>query len=486
MTVSWSPLKAAFVGLMATSVQLSFATPIDPSATVADGARKFGFAAFQSLHQSKLSEPVAISPFSLMEALSMASMGAEDETKAEMESLFLTPAAKIQGADSQTLIEGVKKLREDLVDFAKQSDGAFEFTSANALWGNNNPKWGFSFTKTFLKDAKDNYDAGLTTEDFADASTVTHINEWVAKGTKDKITHLISQLGEDDVAVLLNATYAKGKFAQNFGNITSGDYTKADGSKVPASFMSRSGYIPFYENADVRMFSLEIGDFQKPTGNEAIALDVIESPKGDLDALVSYLTGDNYGKAVAKLQPTDLELTISAGRVSQSSPLKMIPVLAGQPFNLSLPFDKKFAQFAPLGTTSTKKSILHIGDVVTKTFYEVTPFGFEAAAATAVTFAAATSVQLPPPSHKIEGPSIHVVRSVRTGLPLFISVYDSPVEYTEKEIIELVSIGLQTDRNLSAETPNGTIVGRVDFNTGEKSVLLVDAQGAVIKVLKTL
>ncbi len=453
------------------------AAPKVDATKVGQGISKFGFSLFQSIHGEKLGEPTAISPMSLAEALSLTTQGSEKDTKKELEKLF--------GTDAATTAQGVKAIRESLLKFAKESNGAFQYTSANALWGNSNVEWDFKFKPNFLKTAGDLYGAQLTSEDFAVPATVTNINNWVNKHTNGKIPELLQQLDKNAVAVLLNAIYTKGRFANHFYEMEEGNYTTASGATKNATYMTKTEYMGQYKDKDMSVYSFAVQDKGPKAVGGQIALDVIVPAKGNLDALITSLNSTSYAKAVKGLKVTEIKLTMPAGKVEQSEALKLGELLQKKPYSLVRSFDGDAAQFGPMGSTA-KDHNLYISDVLTRTFYQVTPFGFEAAAATAVAMAAATAVPAPPPVVKIEGAAVHVIRHVPTGTPLFISVYDSPQLYTENEIVDLVEEGIKTSHHLSAKVAGGRIQEQYDFTTGKSSIALVNDNGEVVKVYKSL
>ncbi len=455
------------------------AAPSKSAASTANGIRDFGFGLFKSIYDAKGKEPVAISPLSIAEAMTLVSIGSEAETREELEALF-GPSAKLD-----ELLVGLKEIREDLKLYAKGSDGAFEFTSANALWANSNPEVGFTYKPAFLKEAGKSHAPSLVSEDFKSPATISNINGWVAKATKGKIKELIQALGEKDVAVLLNAIYAKGTFLSHFHSVSEGDYTNANGDTSKVSYLSQATYLPYTDtDADIQMVSLPIGKPSSKVPSDQVALDILVAKDGKLDTLAAALDSSKYSSLVDSLSFEMVELKISAGKVEQSDALSLSSKLQAAPFRLVRSFDQDLAQFGLLGSVK-KGNKLYISEVLTKTFYEVTPFGFEAAAATAVSVAAATSLPPLPKPMSVTGPSIHVVRHVATGMPLFISVYDSPQLYDTAKLISLVEEGGKNDRSLFAETKNGTIQLKTDYTTGKKSIVIIDSKGKE-KVLKVL
>ncbi|MBY0371447.1 hypothetical protein K2X33_12220 [bacterium] len=463
--------------------------PPDPVATTTNGIREMGFKLFQTLHENDTTgDPIAISPMSIAEAMTLVTLGSEKETTDELASLYLPAGSQISGK-ALLLANGVKSLRTQLLDFSAKSRDTFVYTSANSLIGNSNPAIDFQYKPQFAQQARDFYGAEVSAYDFRDPATLPAINKWVASKTNDRIKDLITSLEDRDSAILVNATFTKGKFAIHFDLMEDGEYTTAKGTKVPASFLTKSETMGYTENADAKVFSFNVeADPSDPQAMRSqIALDTIVPTSGDLKDLVKKLSGSTYAAWVASLQKKYIKLTMPAGKVEPKESVKLAKVFQAAPFNILRPFSGKDAQFAPIGSVAGETN-LFIGDVLTKTFHEMTPFGFEAAAATAVVMRSlATSAPEAPPVpqvHAIRGPSIQVVRHIPTGTPLFITTYDAPKEYTQDEIADLVAEGHKNSRALSAYTKAGGIW--VTYQDGKTVVALTGENGRVLKVLKTL
>lgn len=486
MNVNFTSLRNGLLSTILAAGLIPASSFAGDKEVAAEGIRNFGFSTFRALYNAKGKEPLAISPMSISEAMTLATQGSEDETRTELEDLWLTAKARTAGATADTLANGIMEIRQSLLDHAAASHGTFEYTSANALWGNNNPEYKFEFAPDFLKVATKSYGAKLTEEDFADAQTLKNINDWVSKTTNGKITELLAKLDTDDVAVLLNAIYAKGKFLQHFPETVEANYTDAKGASQTATFLKNQSHIAFFEDKNIKAFSIPIGSNDAGAPASEITLDIFTAKTGNLKDLVGKLDGVSYTKAVAGMKPTDMKLLIVAGKVEQKEAISLKGIFSKNPFNLVRTFDKENAQFGLLGSTVAERN-LYINDIATKTFYEVTPFGFEAAAATAVRFASAGAIGTPPPTHKLDSASVHIIRHIPTGTPLFISVYDSPQLYSEARIVELVEEGLKVGRYLRGHVKGGMITSYEDSKTGKTSIVLQDEKTYnVIKTYKVL
>lgn len=483
--------RQSFVKILALTfvVALTAHAKVDPKAATASGMREFGFKLFQALHASDVKENIAVSPLSITEALVLTMQGADGDTKLALEELLVGKSGTKSGIDRAVLLAGIKGLRADLQNFANKSKESFVFSSASALWANTNEDIGFKFKPGFLQLAEKEFGAKLNAEDFAKPAAVKNINDWVLGKTNKRIDKLVEQLGEDDVAVLLNAVYAKGKFSRPFLDVSEGPYRDAKGNPSTVSYLTKSDSIGFAEDKEVRLFSFNAEQAPDERGamRNQIAVDILSSQDGKLDTLVHALNGDRYKKLVDGIALKNIKLTIAAGKVEQAQALKLKPRLTAKPFAMTLPFSPAAARFTSMGDTKNKEN-LYISDILTKMFYEVTPFGFEAAAATAVMMARETAVAEPPKytPYSVETASVHVIRHIPTGAPLFITVYDSPKLYKQEELITFAEEGAKTGQWLSATTKEGVVRAVYDDASKDYVVALTDASGKVLKTLKAL
>jgi serine protease inhibitor len=458
---------------------------VDVQKATSESMGNFGFQLLRSLAEAEGDEPLAVSPMSLAEALSMAAQGSEKETLQELESLFVSAAQKKSGFGMSGFSAGISDLRAKLLDYSKKSKGTFDYSSANALWGNTNPSIGFEFKPAFVKAMSEKYGATLNLENFAKGKAADNINAWVAENTKEKIKKLVSKLNDEDVAVLLNAIYAKGKFVDHFSQLEEAEYTNARGQKLPVTQMKLSEQLGFAKSANAALYSLPVGESAYGGIRDQVALDVIVPRKGSIEDLLGSLTGKAYSDLVADITLSPIELNMPAAKVEQKEALKLKDIFQSVAFNVTRPFDPSLAQFSLLGSTRGEHN-LHVSEVLTKTFYEVTPLGFEAAAATAVIMSRADTSVLEYVKHEIKGPSLHVVRHVPTGAPLFIVLNDSPVKYDENRIVLMVEEARKAQRSLSAKMQGGTIRYTYDPASSKPVIALTDENGKILKIYKTL
>lgn len=485
--------------LLSLSVMGLGAERLDPVKTTASGVGNFGFELFKSIYATDPKDPVAVSPISIAEAVTLATYGSEKETRKQLESLFLSESARKLGADVTLLSYGLGEIRKSLKEFAEKSNGVFEYQSANSIWANNNPGVDFKFKASFVKTAKKEFEAETKAQDFAELievkgekvqKTVLDANQWVSNVTKKKIEDLLSKLSDDDVAIILNAVYAKGKFKGHFSELEEGSYLR-DGAKEAdtVTYMTKHEDMGVFEDKNIKAFSFKVeeADNQREVPRDQIALDILVPKSGKLSDLAGVVNGAYYDEVIRGLEAKTVNLTMPAGKVEQTEAAKLKDRLTAAPFSVTRPFSDADAQFGLLGTVAGDLN-LFINDILTKTFYEVTPFGFEAAAATAVIFARESAV-FPveePLTEKIDSASLHVIRHIPSGLPLFIVEYDSPVRYSEDDLIQLIELGNKAHRRLQAKVEAGTL--QIGYDEATKTTVLgvFDEDYKLVRKIKTI
>lgn len=116
---------------------------------------------------------------------------------------------------------------------------------------------------TFAEDLKDYYSAEVKDVDFSDEGTVDEINQWVSNATNDKINRLVDRLDSGTNAVILNAVYFNGKFAEPFpkNNTMEGRFFIGDGSNIKTDMMAiYDGSFPYYEGNGLKAVRLDYED----------------------------------------------------------------------------------------------------------------------------------------------------------------------------------------------------------------------------------
>lgn len=140
----------------------------------------------------------------------------------------------------------------------EQEKKGMELNIANGLWGQEK----HPFLPSFLKVAKQSYEANLKQVDFRTESESARrqINDWVSNKTKDKITNLIQPgvLTPATRMVLVNAIYFKGRWASEFEkhNTIKAAFTVSPAQKVEVPLMSRKTDFKYAEVEGLQLLEL--------------------------------------------------------------------------------------------------------------------------------------------------------------------------------------------------------------------------------------
>ena len=136
----------------------------------------------------------------------------------------------------------------------------------NFLYGNN--FWvqnGFPLNKTFEKLVRDNMNSDVGSLDFAEADSVSKLNEWVANMTGGKIDNLVDSFSADTTLFIANALYFNEKWKIPFmdkdpvtGNKLTGDFQKADSGFVNVPFIEQKSSQIGYQLINNSKLGLEV------------------------------------------------------------------------------------------------------------------------------------------------------------------------------------------------------------------------------------
>lgn len=152
----------------------------------------FALSFFKRVNQdTPAGKNVLVSPYSAGVVLSMLAEGAEGQTRIEFDDV----------------LNGSLFKAEDL-----GSNDTLTVDSANSVWISDN----FSVRNRYVSLLEKDFDAFITTQNFADPATVRAINNWCAEHTSDKILEIIDKISPSDVMILVNALYFNAPWYNEF------------------------------------------------------------------------------------------------------------------------------------------------------------------------------------------------------------------------------------------------------------------------------
>lgn len=372
-----------------------------------DALKNFSYTLFA---ENMDEENPVISPVSAYIALSMAGLGAENNTKKEFESVL---------GDYSDMTDICDKLMNTLPTSSENN----VVTLACSAWVDDEmnvyDRW-LSDIDTIMH--SEVFQGNLSTPD-----TVTQMNNWIEDKTNGLIEQMLNKpLREDTRLVLFNTVYFKAKWASAFdaADTYEDKFYPEEGSELSAEMMHKSG-----ENMDY------------------ISNDFAE---GLIFPYRNWEDGDgNF--ALAALKPLDDEMTIREvyNRLTEKVIDDMIENKQTVMVNTKLPkfeitFDKSLndslismglvdafrdgvADFSGIGVTDLDNGI-YIDLVRQKAKIIVDEEGTEAAAATEVMMAECTSafIEENPIDVYFDSPFIYIIMDMNREIPLFIGILDTP------------------------------------------------------------
>src|SRR5262245_22297939 len=371
--------------------------------TVADGNNQFAFDLYGKLREDEKGN-IFCSPYSVHTALTMATTGANGNTREQMVKALHLPG------EQSALASG------DLAKFYTRGRKPYQLSVANALWGQKGAAW----QPEFLKIQKKHFDAAFREADFATNpdGERQRINSWAEEETRGKIKDLLPSGSIDDqtAMVLANAVYFKGNWDQQFDKVATNDrpFFLADGGTVTVPLMHQ-------EKCRCRYAALDgFQVLELPYKGGDLSMVVILPKKHDgLPEIEKQLTAANLAKWLeATQEKKEFSVYIPRFRMEQAESLDLVKPLGA--LGMVDAFDPHRADF----TRMLSSSPVYINHVMHKAFVEVNEEGTEAAAATAATFQpVSASIK---PEFRADRPFIFLIRDRPHSTILFLGRFVKP------------------------------------------------------------
>lgn len=338
---------------------------------------------------------VILSPLSIETALSMAAEGAWGEAKEALEALGLGAALS-------------------------QDDGDSVLSIANSMWFNEtlDGKVSQSFKDTLS--AQYGAEEGFFTPNSADS--VQKINGWVKKNTRDKIDAIVTReaLSDDALAVLINAIYFGGEWADPFEDWqVSGRTFYADNKKGGAlqdAELMEGGVKTYFETALATGFAKGYKN-----GYEFIAILPKAAGAQGLEEVLTGLDLDEFLQS--RTWEYDVNIAIPKFELEYANSLRetLTGLGLGSVFEPHALDGVLTSEALALGDTAWVDDVLH------KTCMRMYEAGTEAAAATVIGFTRGTTSI----SHReqravvLDRPFAFLIRDVDSGRLVFCGAVNS-------------------------------------------------------------
>lgn len=326
-------------------------------------------------------ENVLVSPYSAGVALSMLAEGAEGETKAEFDDVL---NGHIFGAE----------------DLGSNTD--ITVKSANSIWVSDD----FSLRNRYVSLLEKDFDAFITTQNFADPATVKAINNWCGENTAGKINHILDELSPNDVMVLINALYFNAPWQKEFdpeGTAPAVFHGVVADKEVPMMYSKDTFEYAEYQGCQIIRLPYEGGRY---------SMTVVLPPYGwGIDSILPYVSGTIYKGAMQMLSKQEVVFKMPKFKLETS--LVLDKALKKMGLYTAYTPSADFKGISAMGP-------LQLGTVKQKCYIDVTEKGTEAAAVTSVQVRLTSASPKPVYRMTVDRPFMFIISDSQTDNILFV------------------------------------------------------------------
>ena len=367
---------------------------------VIDSANRFAIDLFKPIIvDSKGSENILISPFSISSALSMTLNGAAGETYEAMRNTL-----RLKDKSLQEINETYLKLMTEMVPVDKR----VVLEIANSVWVEKR----FPVKQPFISALQEYYKAEGREIDASNPESVDIVNDWIAEKTHDKITEMLDELDPALTMLLVNAIYFNGKWRYQFDEDETSDqpfYVSPSTTKdVPMMYQDQNLNVIDIDNAQI--VELPYGQ-----GNYTMVV-VLPDENSTTSELASNLTPEIWNNWMESLSLNTHDVELSFPRFKYKYKRNLNDDLKNMGMSIAFTDQADFSNISDIPSW--------IGMVLHKSFIETNEEGTEAAAATVVEMLN-TSVPITI-TVNINHPFLYFIREISTGTILFMGRVSDP------------------------------------------------------------
>ncbi|XP_037964392.2 serine protease inhibitor 88Ea [Plutella xylostella] len=371
------------------------------------GQLEFTLNVFNAINKAVPEDNIFFSPFSVYQSLLLAYFSAGGSTVESLREALVID----EKLDKASLMSAYKSDKWSRAN--NNNSDSYEFSSANKLFVEDSLDLA-PCTKEFFNEE-------MEPLDFQNAPTEAreHINQWVARVTKDNIKSLIPEdgIGQSTKLVLANAAYFKGVWASKFP----AERTKKDVFYVSETrqtlvpFMKQKGSFHYTVNEDLGAQILEL-----PYKGNDISMYIFLPPysmKEGVTNIIANLTPERLA-AVVEESYMSREVLVEIPKFTIERELPLRGVL--ESIGAGDLFDGK-ANFSSL----TSQRDVVFDDAIHKAKITLDEEGTTAAAATAI-FGFRSSRPVEPARFVANFPFVYILYERPTNSVLFMGIYRDP------------------------------------------------------------
>lgn len=410
--------------LAAMSLSLGAASPLENATT---SINQLGLQLLSRL--GAVDQNAVLSPYSIQAAFVLAYAGAEGVTREEMRRVLGYPESDADLTNGlpvlQRTLEGLVSQSVQRAAEAEKYGGKSEpltLSVANRLFGQD----GYPFRPGYLDLTRDAFGAPFEPLDFQRSADKArrHINDWVAEKTRNRIQDLIPPDGvnRDTRLALVNAIHFKSPWLEPFvaRETKPRPFHVRGGEAVSVPTLRRQASFRYAQRAGYSVAAL-------PFGTPDLQFLVIRPEARD--GLAQVAAGLTAAELVELARAGSRELILELPKFKLEPPtVRLGLVLRGMGMRTAFNEPAGTANFDRMAPRRPD-DYLYISEAFHKAFVAVDEKGAEAAAATAVIMARATSIPAKPPEpleFKVDRPFLFAIQHRPTGACLFLGRVTDP------------------------------------------------------------
>lgn len=355
-------------------------------------------------------ENPVLSPVSAYIALSMAGLGAENNTKTEFEAVL---------GDYSDMTDICNNLMNSLPTSSENNI----VTLACSAWVDDE----MNVYDSWLSDIDTIMHSEVFQGNLSTRDTVTQMNNWIEDKTNGVIEQMLNKpLGEDTRLVLFNTVYFKAKWASGFDAVDTYDdkfYPEKCSEPIRTEMMHKSGEnMDYISNDFAEGLIFPYRNWEDGDGNFAlVALRPLNDEK-TIRQIYSELTCEVIGDLLANKQTVIVNTKLPKFEITFDKSLNESLVSMG----LVDAFRDGVADFSGIGMTDLDNGI-YIDLVRQKSKIIVDEEGTEAAAVTEVMMECTSAfIEENPIDVYFDSPFIYIIMDMDKEIPLFIGILDTP------------------------------------------------------------
>ncbi len=328
------------------------------SAIIVNASNKFAFDFYKSFNQLVGNQNFFISPFSVVEALSMTYNGANGNTKTEMANTL----GFAKYSDSQ-----INEYNQSLANALVLADDKVQFEIANSIWY----RLGFNVLQSFIDVNQNYYNADVKSLDFNSPEALITINNWADSKTHGKIPTILDEIPPDAVMYLINAIYFKGTWQYQFDSTQTqeSNFYAENGSIIKHQQMQLETNLNYYTGNG--FIAVEL-----PYGNSAFNLVIAMPDTEKISEFISNMTDSKWFNMIGSMKLSKVIVKMPKFKFELKSLLNNTLKNIG----INQAFSSINADFSRIDDNND----LYISLVIHKTYIDLNEKGTEAAAVTAV------------------------------------------------------------------------------------------------------